>query len=134
MASHKGVQGLVRLAIATVAIAGSALLSPFHADERRVPATGGADAGATTDPGVLAMTAPQPAETCEPIIPCTDPIGCPDLVVDRRVMILRYVETRTFDESTCAVQEGLIQAGTRRLLRFGTLTPNIGEGGIFIGA
>ncbi|HYV18525.1 MAG TPA: lysyl oxidase family protein [Verrucomicrobiae bacterium] len=137
-----------------MAIAGGALLSPFHAGERRAPVAGAAEVGAdaagagtlspdpgavdagapSTDPGVVAMTAPQPVETCEPIIPCTDPIGCPDLVVDRRAMILRYVETRTFDAATCAVQEGLIQAGTRRLLRFGTLTPNIGEGGIFIGA
>jgi Lysyl oxidase len=76
---------------------------------------------------------PTPGETCEPIIPCSDPAGCPDLVVDARVLTLRYFQTRTFDDTTCAVQEGLIQAGTRRLLRFPTLMPNIGDGAISLG-
>jgi hypothetical protein len=108
-----------------------AAAAPMSASAMPAPAM---EEAGPPDPLVAAMAAPMPGETCEPLIPCTDPIGCPDLAVDRRIMLLRYVETRTFDATTCAVQEGLVQPGTRRLLRFGTLTPNVGEGGIFIGA
>src|SRR6185436_12297979 len=117
----------LRLARVTLLLAAAAGAAAFAGDPRSEPETG------PPDPLVAAMAAPAPGETCEPIIPCSDPAGCPDLVVDKRVMLLRYIETRDFDAGTCAVQEGLIQPGTRRLLRFGTLTPNVGDGGIFLG-
>jgi hypothetical protein len=37
-----------------------------------------------------------------------------------------YISVETFSPADCEVQEGLIEVGTRRLLRFGTQTRNIG--------
>jgi hypothetical protein len=45
-----------------------------------------------------------------------------------------YVTTETFVPEDCAVDEGTIQAGTRRLLRFTTDTRNIGLGDLILGA
>jgi hypothetical protein len=43
------------------------------------------------------------------------------------------ITTETFAPSSCAVMEGLIQAGTRRLIRFSTETENQGTADLFFG-
>jgi hypothetical protein len=44
-----------------------------------------------------------------------------------------YISTETFSPSSCAVMEGLIQAGTRRLIRFDTETENSGTTSLYFG-
>jgi subtilisin-like proprotein convertase family protein len=43
------------------------------------------------------------------------------------------ITTETFAASSCAVMEGLIQAGTRRLIRFSTQTENQGTADLYLG-
>jgi Lysyl oxidase len=69
----------------------------------------------------------------ETLVPCTDPRGCPDLIVDSRAMNDAEISTETFTADSCSVQEGEVVEGTRTLLRFTTSTPNLGEGDLFIG-
>ncbi len=45
-----------------------------------------------------------------------------------------YITTETFPSNDCEVTEGCITAGTRRLLRFGNETRNIGSGDLVIGS
>jgi len=79
--------------------------------------------------------------SCTPVVPCADPRGCPDLVIDGGFWehgdlkngLGIAIQTRTFDPSDCNVQEGIVKAGTRKLLIFSTMTPNIGEGDLFLG-
>jgi hypothetical protein len=80
---------------------------------------------------LLAMSgAPAPAATAT--VPCQDPRGCPDLVVDGDTMT-PCAETRTFPPGDCAVVEGMVQAGQRTLLRFTFTTPNRGRGDLIVG-
>jgi len=44
------------------------------------------------------------------------------------------IQERTFGASSCEVTEGCTVAGSRRLLRFDLLTPNIGEADLYLGA
>ena len=66
-------------------------------------------------------------------VPCSDPRGCPDLVVDPKTMN-PFPETTTFTDTDCAVVEGQVTAGTRKLLRFTSTTPNFGKGDLIVGA
>lgn len=66
-------------------------------------------------------------------VPCADARGCPDLWVDRARMS-PYEQTRTFSSTNCAVVEGMVQAGTRDLLRFTFTSPNSGAGDLIVGA
>ena len=43
------------------------------------------------------------------------------------------IDTETFAPSSCAVQEGLVQAGTRTVIRFDTETENSGTADLFFG-
>jgi hypothetical protein len=70
---------------------------------------------------------------CQPVVPCLDPAGCPDIVVDRRHMHEWFVQAITFGPLDCSVVEGHVQAGRRLLLQFPTYLSNIGPGGLFIG-
>lgn len=56
----------------------------------------------------------------------------PDLTI-RAEAISPRITTETFAASACAVQEGLIPAGTRRLLRFSLETRNIGTADLVLG-
>jgi len=69
-------------------------------------------------------------------VPCTDPAGCPNLVVDSGGAGLRQhvVVEETYEATDCAVVEGSTEAGTRRLLRFTYTTPNLGPGDLIVGA
>jgi hypothetical protein len=44
------------------------------------------------------------------------------------------IHTENFDIDDCAIEEGCVDGpGTRRLLRFDTVTPNLGPGDVFVG-
>lgn len=66
------------------------------------------------------------------IVPCVDPLGCPDLIVDESRMATKLT-TNNFKSSDCAVQEGATVPGKRKLLRFTFNTPNVGVGDLVIG-
>jgi hypothetical protein len=73
---------------------------------------------------------------CEPVVPCADSRGCPDLLIDPGVLgdLSHFnLETRTFAPDDCVVLEGMVEAGTRRLLTFSTMTVNFGAGDLFLG-
>lgn len=68
------------------------------------------------------------------MVPCTDPRGCPNLIVDAHKLRQWHVERRTCEATDCAVMEGSTEAGQRLLLRFTASTPNLGPGDLIIGA
>lgn len=85
--------------------------------------------------GIL-LIATAPAANAEPTpdpLPCLDPRGCPDIIVDPVVMKPK-IETQTFEEHDCDVEEGSTVPGRRRLLRFAASTPNIGDGDLLVGS
>jgi hypothetical protein len=71
---------------------------------------------------------------CRTVLACSDPRGCPDLVVDpnilRRDLAIRRQRFATDD---CSVIEGEVGAGRRKLLLFTSNTPNLGIGDLIIG-
>jgi hypothetical protein len=67
-----------------------------------------------------------------PPVPCTDARGCPNLVGDAGFMFPQK-SVETFDQRDCAVREGMITAGTHRLLRFTYVTLNLGPGALHVG-
>ncbi|MGQ0536565.1 MAG: lysyl oxidase family protein [Methanobacteriota archaeon] len=66
-------------------------------------------------------------------VPCSDPRGCPDLLVDAETME-PSVHTMEFKAQHCVVQEGMVEPGTRRVVRFTYTTPNLGSGDLIIGS
>lgn len=71
---------------------------------------------------------------CSAAVPCNDPRGCPDLVVDQPVLTQTlFIATQSFERGDCAVVEGEVRSGTRRLLKFASNTPNLGPGDLIIG-
>jgi hypothetical protein len=75
-----------------------------------------------------------PKASAQPLVlPCSDPRGCPDLTVNKNRLKQWSAVKATFSEDHCAVKEGLILAGTRRLLLFIYNTPNRGPGDLIIG-
>lgn len=62
-----------------------------------------------------------------------DPL--PDLTVDgRRAMSSVQIQTLEFAASSCEIMEGCVRTpGRRRLLRFDTMTPNVGAGDMHLG-
>lgn len=90
-----------------------------------------------TAAGVSSQARAQTTESkslCSPVIPCSDPRGCPDLVVDADSLAqFWYVRNTVFKETDCAVVEGEVLAGKRRLIRFDSTTPNLGPGALIIG-
>jgi hypothetical protein len=76
----------------------------------------------------------KPAPICAPLVPCSDPRGCPDLSIDQGVLQgLISIDMHTFAATDCAVVEGMATAGTRRMLLFGTQSNNDGPGALFLG-
>ncbi len=94
-----------------------------------------------------------PALACDPLRPVCEP-GCgddafcgrdctchpeglrlPDLTVDVPALINSiFIEEREFTPTNCAIVEGCVLApGFRRLMRFSTMTPNIGNVDMFMG-
>ncbi len=93
---------------------------------------------------VLALAAPvaliagylfaAPAYSETPDVPCKDPRGCPDLVLDAKKLDKTKLVTEEFPPSDCSVQEGQVGGtGSRRLLLFPYSTPNMGPGALVIG-
>jgi hypothetical protein len=79
--------------------------------------------------GIPAMVA-----AAEPLLPCSDPNGCPDLIVDQNKLKHWKIQTTNFSADDCAVVEGETGgAGTRKLLRFTFTTPNLGPGALIVG-
>jgi hypothetical protein len=69
------------------------------------------------------------------VVPCVAGLGgCPDLTVDASKLAQAWIDRATFTSSDCAVIEGEVVAGTRKLLRFNFSTPNLGPGDLFIGS
>lgn len=67
-------------------------------------------------------------------VPCGDPRGCPDLIVDQTRFVVGTQRTENFGANSCAVQEGMITAGQRQVIRFTFNSPNIGKGDLKIGS
>ncbi|TMQ68455.1 MAG: hypothetical protein E6K81_16585 [Candidatus Eisenbacteria bacterium] len=61
------------------------------------------------------------------------PTSLPDLTV-YAAGASPYIETRTFSSTNCAVLEGTVVAGTRRLLRFNAETRNQGTADLYLGS
>jgi len=73
---------------------------------------------------------------CEPVVPCADRRGCPDMVVDPGVLgstLSLDVRVEHFKSDDCVVLEGMVQPGNRKLLLFATLTLNLGAGDLVLG-
>jgi hypothetical protein len=66
-------------------------------------------------------------------VPCADPRGCPDLLPNAARHRAFYIVDRTFAQTDCAVQEGLVSPGKRTLLRFATEVANVGPGDLNVG-
>src|SRR5690348_4897373 len=66
-------------------------------------------------------------------IPCSDPRGCPDLLVDDLQMLAGTQAVEPWFEDDCAVQEGSTEAGLRQLMRFTFTSPNLGLGDLIVG-
>ena len=90
-------------------------------------------------PFVLALSAGfvlgTSASSGDPVVPCADPRGCPDLIVDAHKLNQWHVDQQTFADTDCAVIEGEVtkQPGPHLLLRFTSNTPNYGQGDLIIG-
>jgi hypothetical protein len=67
-------------------------------------------------------------------IPCSDPRGCPDLLVDDLQLAAGAQTVEPWFEEDCAVVEGTTEAGLRQLLRFTFTSPNLGSGDLIVGA
>jgi hypothetical protein len=67
-------------------------------------------------------------------IPCSDPRGCPDLLVDDLQLAAGAQTVEPWFEDDCAVVEGSTEAGLRQLLRFTFTSPNLGLGDLVVGA
>ncbi len=70
----------------------------------------------------------------KPAVPCTDPRGCPDLFVWDTYLRQHYIEHDTFTATDCDVVEFGEPVGARVLLRFYSVTPNIGAGDLIVGS
>jgi lysyl oxidase len=79
------------------------------------------------------LLAKKPVPLCTPQVPCTDPRGCPDLTIDPGLLDSAFLDVHTFAPEDCAVVEGMVTAGTRRLILFATQSNNIGPGALFLG-
>lgn len=67
-------------------------------------------------------------------VACTDPRGCPDLIPSRFWMTAgMMLDTRKFKHSSCAVHEGVVKPGKRRLLRLSSSIANVGVGELIVG-
>ena len=64
---------------------------------------------------------------------CTDPRGCPDLIVDERRLNEWLVSAESFAPEDCSVVEGFTVPGDRLLLRFSFNMQNLGPGDLIIG-
>jgi hypothetical protein len=66
-------------------------------------------------------------------VPARSQTPMPDLIVLPGDLARPVFQILTFSPESCSVQEGMVQAGTRRLLRFTTTYPNIGTADLVVG-
>lgn len=83
---------------------------------------------------MLAATATPAAAHHVNAIPCSDPRGCPDVLVDDLHLLVGAQTVEPWFEDDCAVQEGATEPGLRQLLRFTYTSPNLGLGDLIVGA
>lgn len=86
--------------------------------------------------GLLLLSAtatPATAHHFEGQISCSDPRGCPDLLVDDLQMAAGAQTLEPWFEDDCAVVEGSTEAGLRQMLRFTFTSPNLGLGDLMVG-
>lgn len=83
-------------------------------------------------PESLLAARPEPP-LCTPQVFCSDPRGCPDFAVDPGVLTNVFYDVHTFAADDCAVGEGMVAAGTRKLILFVTQINNIGAGDLVLG-
>lgn len=81
-----------------------------------------------------AVALPAQASHNPDAIACTDPRGCPDLLVDDLQLAVGAQTLEPWFEDDCAVQEGATEAGIRQMLRFTYTSPNLGLGDLIIGS
>jgi hypothetical protein len=67
------------------------------------------------------------------IAPDAAPPGAPDLAIVPPAMDPTTITIDTFTPTACEVAEGCAMAGTRRLLRFDTITANVGTADLMLG-
>ncbi len=84
-------------------------------------------------PGATIVPGGPSGSSVDPIVPCPDPRGCPDLTVDVAQMEAGYPTRRTFSSTSCAVIEGSAQVGTRDLWLFSSTINNMGKGDMSLG-
>ena len=67
--------------------------------------------------------------------PAARTVDLPDLTIDaNRLQNSVVFRTKTFRQGDCAVQEECVSGlGRRTLMRFDTVTPNLGPGDLFLG-
>src|SRR5688572_23223514 len=75
---------------------------------------------------LVAIAAAPPAQA-DPL-PCADPRGCPDLVIDDFQLAAGGQAVQMFAPDDCSVQEGAAGPGLRQLLHFTTASGNFGLG------
>lgn len=83
---------------------------------------------------LLAATSTPASASHDGSIACTDPRGCPDLLVDDLQMAVGAQTVEPWFEDDCAVVEGATEPGLRQLLRFTFSSPNLGLGDLIVGA
>lgn len=87
--------------------------------------------------GLLALLAAAPLVPAAPDVPCSgsDVLGdaCADLVVDALDASNIQPTEESFGPAHCAVAEGLVDSGDRKLLRFPLATANVGRGPVVLG-
>jgi hypothetical protein len=83
--------------------------------------------------GVVVSFRQQPAVAKSGVLECSDPRGCPNLVVTKPLLNSSHQTKMTFAPTDCAVVEGETKAGTRDLLIFPYETPNFGPGAVILG-
>lgn len=89
--------------------------------------------GSEADDAPVAATEGSGGSVQQNQLPCRDPRGCPDLTVDATRLYVGTQRVESFSPTHCAVQEGLVEAGDRHLIRVTFNTPNQGEGSLEIG-
>ena len=79
-------------------------------------------------------TVPQSQRTFQCLTPVSGRCPAPDLVVDRNRLLDHYLETQTYGADACVINEGCVTtSGTRRLLRFPTVSINQGQRDVVLG-
>lgn len=113
---------------------GMGIRTGFDAQASTTVMLGGHEASASIGASIRTGTPDEKGEA-EPIAPCTDSRGCPDLGIDRLDLIqdLR-IRNEFIPPGDCNIEEGNTEEGFRRMIRFTLTVPNDGPGNLVIGS